>query len=128
MKFAGWAIVTVGVAGLFWMVWRDQFAAPSGHLYGMADAAGEAAYCLAVAERIREITGGRSDPRLERHIDEQIGFWRSRATGAIGKGRAALARDSGAPGVNEQAHLHLAVQDCGLRAITFYGHRFALME
>ena len=125
MKFAGWAIVTVGVAGLFWMVWRDQFAAPSGHLYGMADAAGEAAYCLAVAERIAEITGGRADARLRVHLDEQIGFWRARAGPRPGLGRAMLGRATAGPGVNEGAHLHLAVQDCALRAISFYGHRFA---
>ncbi|MBK6468865.1 MAG: hypothetical protein IPL38_19015 [Rhodobacter sp.] len=128
MRIIGWFLVVLGVAGLFWQVSRSGFAAPSGYLYGMADPAGEAAYCLAVAERIREITRETGPPRLEAHVDEQIRFWRSRAGGALAKGRAALARDAAAPGVNEGAHLHLAVQDCGLRAIAFYGHRFASME
>jgi hypothetical protein len=30
--------------------------------------------------------------------------------------------------VNEGAHLHLALQDCGHRAIGLYGHRFPSME
>ena len=128
MRFIGFGVLAVAVIGLFWMVWREGQAAPSGYLYGMPTAEAEASYCLAVAERIREITGERGEPALERHIDEQIVFWRSRAGSAFAPGRAALARDTNQPGVNEGAHLHLAVQDCGLRAIAFYGHRFTPLE
>ena len=109
-------------------VWWQGFAAPAGLLYGAGTEEAEAAYCLAVAERISEITGGRGDARLEAHLDEQVDFWRPRAGPRPGLGRAALARDSTAPGVNEGAHLHLAVQDCAMRAVSFYGHRFAGFE
>jgi hypothetical protein len=128
VRIIGWTIAALGVAGLFWLVWKGGMAAPGGYLFGMASAQEEAAYCLAVAERAAEITQGRGEARLERHLDEQIEFWRDRKGDAMARGRAALARDTGAPGVNEGAHLHLAVQDCGHRAIAFYGHRFASME
>ncbi len=110
---------------LFATVWWQGFAAPAGHLYGADSAEGEAAYCLAVAERISEITGGRGDARLEAHLDDQVAFWRARVGQRPSAGRVALARDSAAPGVNEGSLLHLAVQDCALRAVSFYGHRFA---
>jgi hypothetical protein len=42
-------------------------------------------------------------------------------------GRAALGHDLAQPGVQEQAHLHLAIQDCGQRAVALYGYRFASM-
>lgn len=128
MRIIGWTCVALGVAGLFWLVWKGGMAAPGGYLFGMASPEEEAAYCLAVAERASEITQGRGEARLEQHLDEQIVFWRSRKGDAMARGRAALARDTGAPGVNEGAHLHLAVQDCGHRAIALYGHRFASME
>ena len=112
------------VMGLFAAVWWQGFAAPPGLLYGSETVEAEAAYCLAVAERVSEITGGQGDPQLERHLDEQIDFWRPRVGQRPGLGRVALAQDTTAPGVNEGAHLHLAVQDCALRAVSFYGHRF----
>lgn len=124
MKAVGFGLAAVALA-LFAIVWWQGFAAPQGYLQGAATAEDEAAYCLAVAERISEITGGRGEPRLEAHLDEQVDFWRSLAGGRPGVGRALLGRATSVPGVNEGAHLHLAVQDCALRAISFYGHRFA---
>ncbi|HLQ17588.1 MAG TPA: hypothetical protein VK146_01310 [Tabrizicola sp.] len=115
-------------AALLATVWWQGFAAPPGLLYGTRTTEEEAAYCLAVAERISEVTGGRGEARLERHLDEQVDFWRPRAGPRPGQGRVALAQDSAAPGVNEGAHLHLAVQDCAYRAVGFYGHRFATFE
>ena len=123
MKATGVGVVTVALV-LLATVWWQGFAAPSGRLFGTATAEAEAAYCLAVAERISEITGGRGEARLERHLDEQVDFWRPRTGERPGTGRVALARDSTAPGVNEGAHLHLAVQDCALKAVSLYGHRF----
>ena len=123
MKAIGFGVAAV-VLPLFATVWWQGFAAPPGLMYGADTAEEEAAYCLAVAERISEITGGRGEARLEQHLDEQVDFWRPRAGLRPGIGRVALARDSTAPGVNEGAHLHLAVQDCALRAVSFYGHRF----
>jgi hypothetical protein len=121
-------LVGFGVLGLFWMVRQQSLAAPTGYLYDLPDARIEAAYCLAVMERIKEITGGRAARPLERHLDEQIAFWRGRAGDAFGQGRAALGKASNAPGMNEQAHLHLAVQDCAHRAVAFYGRRFSPMS
>lgn len=127
MKGIGIGAVALA-ALLFATVWWQGFAAPPGLLFGTPTAEVEAAYCLAVAERISEITGGRGDGRLERHLDEQVDFWRPRAGPRPGMGRIALARDSSATDVNEGAHLHLAVQDCAFRAVNFYGHRFAEFE
>ena len=128
MKVIGWFLAGLGLLLLLWLVWQDGRKAPKLYLFETAGPQEEAAYCLAVSERIREITRGQGRAGMERHIDEQIGFWRQRAGSALGRGRAALASDSNAPGVNEQAHLHLAVQDCALRAINFYGHRFPSLE
>ncbi len=121
-------LAVLGLAGLTGLVWREGQGGPPRFLFAMPGPQEEAAYCLAVSERIREITRGTGRQGMELHLDEQIAFWRARAGSALGHGREALARDSNAPGVNEQAHLHLAVQDCALRAINFYGHRFPSLE
>jgi len=120
-------LVTLALT-LFATVWWQGRAGPTGYLHDATSAEAEAAYCLAVVERISEITWGQGDPRLETHLDEQVAFWRPRVGERPGAGRVALARDSTAPGVNEGAHLHLAVQDCALRAVSFYGHRFASFD
>ncbi|MDZ4087330.1 MAG: hypothetical protein U1E69_11070 [Tabrizicola sp.] len=127
MRWIVAGLVTLAL-GLFAIVWWQGRAGPTGYLYAATSAEGEAGYCLAVAERISEITWGQGDPRLEAHLDEQVAFWRPRVGQSGGAGRVALARDSSAPGVNEGAHLHLAVQDCALRAVSFYGHRFPSFE
>ncbi|MEZ5797393.1 MAG: hypothetical protein R3D63_07955 [Paracoccaceae bacterium] len=127
VRILGWVLTGLGLAALVWQVWTQE-PPPPGYLFGMPDRAAEAAYCLAVAERIGEITGGHANAGLERHLDEQIDFWRGRAIGALGKGRAGLARDSGAPGVVEAEYLRVAAEACGMRAITAYRHRFTLPE
>lgn len=124
MKAIGIGLAAVALA-LFATVWWQGFAAPPGLMYGAASAEEEAAFCLAVAERISEITRGGGEAALEDHLDEQVQFWRPRAGPRPSIGRIALARASSAPGVNEGAHLHLAVQDCAQRAVGFYGHRFS---
>jgi hypothetical protein len=124
MRAIGLGLAAVA-ATLFVTVWWQGAAAPPAFLHGAETQEAEAAYCLAVAERISEITRGGGDPLLERHLDEQIGFWRVRAGPRPGAGRAALGRAASVPGVNEGAHLHVAVQDCALRAVRFHGHRFA---
>lgn len=124
MKGIGIGLAAVALA-LFATVWWQGFAAPPGLMYGAASVEEEAAYCLAVAERISEITRGGGEAVLEDHLDEQVQFWRPRAGPRPSIGRIALARASSAPGVNEGAHLHLAVQDCAQRAVGYYGHRFS---
>ena len=128
MRYIWMTLAFVALAGLFFLNWQSGQAAQSGYLYQTASPAEEAGYCIAVVERIREITRGQGDRRLEQFIDEQLQFWRKRGLGAITAGRMALARDSQAPGVNEGAHLHLAIQDCGLRAVRFYGGHFPSMD
>jgi hypothetical protein len=126
VQWFGWAgFGLAGLGGLCWLVWIGQFAAEAAYLFGMADRTDEAAYCLAVAERISEITRGQGDPVLEAHLDEQVALWRSHVGDRSGAGRAALGRDTQDSAVNEGAWLHLAVQDCAHRAVAFYGHRFA---
>ena len=122
-----WIPVAAIVVGLIWLVYVDGRKAGGGHLFATPDAATEAGYCLAVAERARELTHGQGDLRLEAFLSESIDFWRMRVGEAAVAGRAALARDLAVPGVNEGAHLHLAVQDCGQRAVGLYGHRFQSM-
>ncbi|TXI04528.1 MAG: hypothetical protein E6Q73_03100 [Pseudorhodobacter sp.] len=122
-----WIPVAGLVAALLWLVWIDGKSAPGGYLFATPDAPTEAGYCLAVAERARELTFGQGDLQLEAFLTENIDFWRLRVEGAAAAGHAALDRDLTAPGVNEGAHLHLALQDCGNRAVALYGHRFASM-
>jgi hypothetical protein len=119
-----WAAIAGLVAALVWLVWVDGQSGPGAYLFDQPDAATEAGYCLAVAERAREITHGQGDLRLEAFISENIDFWRGRVSGAAVDGRAALGADLAKPGVNEGALLHLAIQDCGTRAVALYGHRF----
>lgn len=130
MKWVWGVAAILAVLALFVLVWwqGQGQAQKSGYLYDMPDAAAEAGYCLAVVERVREITHGQGERKLEAFIDEQMQVWRGRVKGAASVGRAALARDAAAPGVNEGAHLHLAIQDCGLRALRFYGAKFPSMQ
>ena len=122
-----WVPVAGFLAALVWLVWLDGQSAPREHLFATPDAPTEAGYCLAVAERARELTFGQGERRLEAFLTENIDFWRQRVDGAAVAGHAALDRDLAAPGVNEGAHLHLALQGCGNRAVALYGHRFASM-
>ncbi|MDZ4394121.1 hypothetical protein [Cypionkella sp.] len=124
-----WAGVALAVVlGLFYLTWQAGRDTRSGYLYNMPDARAEAGYCLAVVVRVREITRGQGEARLEAFVDQQMAFWGGRVAGQTTQGRVALARDATAPGVNEGAHLHLAIQECGLRAVRFYGQSFAAME
>ena len=122
-----WIPVAGLVAALVWMVWADGKAAPGGFLFGRADGATEAGYCLAVAERGRELTRGQGDAQLEAFLSESIDFWRLRVGDGGAAAKVYLAQDLAKSGVNEGAHLHLALQDCGQRAVGLYGHRFASM-
>ncbi len=128
MKRLFWVPILGLVAGLFWMVWVDGKRAPGVFLFATPDAATEAGYCLAVAERARELTRGQGAQKLEKFISESIHFWRLRVDAKAVAGRAALGADLQKPGVQEQALLHLAIQDCGQRAVGLYGHRFPSMD
>lgn len=128
MKRLFWLPILGLVAGLVWLLWLDGKRAPGVFLFATPDAATEAGYCLAVAERARELTRGQGAPKLERFISESIDFWRGRVGARAVEGRAALGADLQQPGVQEQALLHLAIQDCGQRAVALYGHHFVSMD
>ena len=123
-----WLPTAAMLMALVWLVWLDGRAAPGSYLFRTPDAATEAGYCLAVSERARALTKGQGEAHLEAFLTENILFWRQRVhPRAAAAGHVALAQDLGVPGRNEGAHLHLALQDCGLRAVALYGHRFASM-
>ncbi|MCB6177555.1 hypothetical protein LHP98_05350 [Rhodobacter sp. Har01] len=121
-------VLVAGLAGLFYLVWQTGKAGPSAFLQGLPGPQEEAAYCLAVAERIGELARRGSDPRLDRFLDEQVEFWRGRAGNAFGAGRAALARATANPSEPEDRALFLGLQDCAWRAMAFYGQHFPSME
>ena len=93
------------------------------YLYGTASLAQEAAYCLAAMQRVGEITHGLGPRKLEYYLREQSAFWITRLEGEpmaalLAQARGALGANSHARGTNERAHLHLAVQECGLRSLS----------
>lgn len=116
------------LAGAFYLVWQDGKSAPSAWLQGLPGPQEEAAFCLAAAEAIEDRARRGGDPRLDAFLDEQVEFWRSRAGGAFGAGRAALARATADPTLPEERALFLTLQECAWRALSFYGHRFPSME
>ena len=128
MKRLFWIPIGALLVGLFWLVWVDGKRQPGSYLFSTPDAAVEAGYCLAVAERGRELTRGQGAAQLEAFLSENIDFWRTRVGEGAVAGRAALGADLAATGVQEQAHLHLALQDCAQRAVALYGHRFLSMD
>lgn len=128
MKRLFWLPIVALLIGIGWLVWVDGKRQPGSYLFATPDPAVEAGYCLAVAERARELTFGQGEARLEAFLSENIDFWRSRVGDKAVAGRAALGADTAKPGVQEQSHLHSALQDCGQRAVGLYGHRFASMD
>lgn len=118
------AVGAVAVAGLFWMSWKSQFAAPPGYLFGTPSQPVEAGYCLAVAQSIYPggaPTGG--------FFAEAADFWvaRLRSYGgdlakAIASGQAALSRDLTASQGLETAWLNGAMESCSNRALNYGAH------
>lgn len=125
----GSAIGAILVAGLFWMVWKSQFAAPPAYLFNTPTQPVEAGYCLAVAQSIYPggaPTGG--------FFAEAADFWVQRLrhyggdlAGAIAAGQAALSRDlQAAPGPDTE-WLNSAMEACARRALN-YGAKFRAFE
>lgn len=131
-----WLWVGIAVGALFALLILAARSAESRsksvYLYGTASLAQEAAYCLVVAQRVGEITHGLGPRKLEYYLREQSAFWITRLEGKpmaalFAQARGALGNDSHARGTNEQAHLHIAVQECGMRSLSL-GARLRSMD
>lgn len=118
------AVGAVVVAGLFWIVWKSQFAAPPGYLFGTPTQPIEAGYCLAVAQSI--YPGGAPSGGF---FAEAADFWVHRLryyggdlAGAIAAGQAALSRDLSAAQGQDAAWLNSAMEACANRALNYGAH------
>lgn len=148
--FAPFAVIGAVVLGLIgWAGFSGEPASDRSYMYNTPTPVAEAAYCLAVAQRSGEFTHGLGQVRLEWYLRELTEYWIARVANGgqpvleyervsmaaaspdmasvLADGRARLARDSQARDVNEQAHLHLALQRCGERALA-QGGRLRSME
>lgn len=112
------------VAGLFWVVWKSQFAAPSAHLFNTPTLAVEAGYCLNVAQSI--VSSG-APPGS--YFEEAAQFWVKRMRDieaemgpAIAQGRAKLAADKQSSGQKSSVWLQHAMDLCSQKAITYGAH------
>lgn len=124
---AGAGIVLVGA--LFWMVWRSQFAAQPGYLFGTPTQPVEAGYCLAVAQSF--YPGG---PPTGGYVAEAADFWVGRLrfyggdlAGAIAAGQARLSRDLTAARGKETEWIAGAMDGCSRRALN-YGAKFKAFD
>jgi hypothetical protein len=122
--WGGGFLLIVAVTGLFWGVWKTQFAAPAGHLFDTPTLAVEAGYCLSVAQMIVP-TGAPSGS----YFDEAAQFWVQRLRDikadmgpAIAKGRARMAADKRAAGPKADVWLQYAMDQCSGRAVTYGAH------
>lgn len=121
LVLGGGGLLLAVVAGLFWLVWESQFAAPAGYLFDTPTQPVEAGYCLAVAQAVG--TGG---VPVGGPISEAQDFWIARLRGytsdmarPIAAGQAALARDMAQ---TDRAWLLDAMEACMRRAITYGAH------
>lgn len=126
LVLGGGTLLVAVVAGLFWLVWKSQFAAPAGYLFDTPTQPVEAGYCLAVAQAV----GGGGVP-VGGPIAEAQDFWIARLRGytsdmapPIAAGQAAMARDLGQ---GDRVWLLDAMEACMRRAIT-YGAHFRTLE
>lgn len=122
--FGGGAFLVLLVGGLFWAVWKTQFAAPPGYLFETPSLAIEAGYCLNVAQMI--VPGGAP---IGSYFDEAAQFWVKRLrglntdmAGAIAQGRTKLARDQMAAGPKANVWFQYAMDQCSNRAVTYGAH------
>ena len=112
------------VVGLFWGVWKTQFAAPSGHLFNTPSHAVEAGYCLTVAQSV--VSSG-APPGS--YFEEAAQFWVKRLRDidadmgpAIAQGRSKLSVDKNASGQKALAWLQYAMDLCSQKAVTYGAH------
>lgn len=122
----GGALLAAVVLGLFYAVWKGQFAAPPGYLFATPSVAQEAGYCLSVAQDV--IPGGAP---IGSYVEEAAQFWLGRLRAArdapmgqtLGAARARLSADIQKSGLSAQDWLQRAMGLCSNRAV-MYGMRF----
>lgn len=119
----------LAVAAMFYGVYRSQFAAPPGYLFGTPTQPVEAGYCLIVAQDVIP-----SGAPIGSYVDEAAQFWikRLRQLGAdmgpaIAKARERLGRDLSASGGDSEIWLRNAMELCSNRAV-MYGARFRAFD
>ncbi|WP_444454808.1 hypothetical protein ACTTAI_05530 [Rhodobacter capsulatus] len=119
----GFAILVL-VTGLFWGVWKTQFAAPPGHLFDTPSLGVEAGYCLSVAQSI--VPSG-APPGS--YFEEAAQFWVKRLRDikaemgpSIAAGRSKLAVDKQSSGQKSSVWLQYAMDLCSRRAVNYGAH------
>ncbi len=117
------------VLGLFFLVWKSQFATTQGYLFDTPTESQESAYCLAVAQDV--FPGG---PPVGSYVDEAAKFWllRLREQGApmgqtLVQARTRLSGNLRASTSSPEAWLTNAMDICSRRAI-MYGMKFRAFE
>ncbi|PCD77157.1 hypothetical protein [Pseudothioclava arenosa] len=125
LLWGGGAVLVALVAGLFFLTWKSQFAAPPGYLFGTPSLGAEAGYCLAVAQDVSP--GGAPSGS---YFDEAAQFWLGRLKGydapmgeEIAAGRAKLGADLGIFDGPDRVWLRDAMEVCSRRALN-YGAKF----
>lgn len=134
-RLSGWVIwlggfaLCAGIAGAFWFVWKSQFAAPSGFLFGSPTQEIEAGYCLGVAQQV--VPGGSPTGGF---VSETTDFWIKRLRSytrdmgpPIAAAQARIARDLQASLGGEREWLEEAMITCTKRAQT-YGAKFQTLK
>lgn len=126
---SGWAAGVGLVAVLFVILWKTQFAAPPGYLFGTPTESQEAGYCLAVAQDV--VQGGAP---VGSYIDEAARFWMQRLRdlgepmgSSIVSARRLLAEDIMQNGAAPRDWLESAMEMCSNRAV-MYGVRFRAFQ
>jgi len=126
--WGGGLALAVVVPLLFWLVWKSQFAAAPGYLFGTPTLPVEAGYCLAVTHHISPMgvpRGSYFDQAADFWIQRMIGL-KSDMAGAIAAGEARLSRDMNAA-PTRNGWLQYAMDQCSYRAVN-YGARFRVFD
>lgn len=122
-------VAVVAIAGMFYILWRGQFAAAPRYVFDMPTPAVEAGFCLSVAQDV--VPAGAP---IGSYFDEAAQFWikRMRTIGApmgpsIASARARIATSLATSGKSSEDWLQNAMEVCSNRAL-MYGARFRAFD
>ncbi|MBZ4023473.1 hypothetical protein CKO11_13510 [Rhodobacter sp. TJ_12] len=122
--WGGGALLLVTVVGLFYAVWKSQFAAPASYLFDTPTPGAEAGYCLSVAQMI--VPAGAP---IGSYFDEAAQFWIKRLRDldedmntAIVRGRAKLMADKQAAREKSNVWFQFAMDRCSTKALNYGAH------